>query len=712
MNRAYNRRLGCKRLQNEFLEERRLLAVTVEVMESSVNESPGGAPVVAVLTRDGDLDAPLDVSLQSSNPLALWTPILTRIPAGESSTEVILETVNNPFDEENDEVTITIDAEGHGSSSDAVHVVSDDTATKRTIGGKVSTTLPKDVYLVESSLIVGRGSELAIAPGSSLLFEANTRIDVNGSLVAEAEPAEIIRFTSAQSTPAADDWNGIRVTDGNATLRHTEVSFAARGVEINDFGDGDVFVRIEDSRIHDNASHGISVETGGSDSIDGDEVQIRNNEVYGNQIGILLRAQSSGCSGSGNASFVAENHIHSNETGMELVSSYANGCIPRSGSSVSSTLTKNIISANNVGVSGASFSWNGASGNVSGRFWNNLIVDNTSHGMSFSGTGGLSTSVVNNTIVNNGGAGIFHRAGAMSFRNNIFAQNAIGIASAGSFEVLPRDNNVVHNLFFSNMDSDFENYPNWFGEESQLNRNGLPADLAMNLYRSPEFVGDTDYHIKPNSPAIDAGTTITTPDQDFDGNPRGEPSRFRDTAADRGVQPIDIGFHEAVGQHTITVNGIDGYYAQDFDAALGSGVPIGMTHLPPGWFANIGGRIISDITQSLPSNNTQAETYNAGSPAELDRTLAIGSVDDMAKELVFETSIVSSDVHALRLSFDVEAWSADPLSADAPGSAAFQVSLDGMNENEFNELGNLGYAATAELSLPDSGNGDGTFVFS
>ena len=54
-------------MQNEFLEERRLLAVTVEVMESSVNESPGGAPVVAVLTRDGDLDAPLDVSLQSSN---------------------------------------------------------------------------------------------------------------------------------------------------------------------------------------------------------------------------------------------------------------------------------------------------------------------------------------------------------------------------------------------------------------------------------------------------------------------------------------------------------------------------------------------------------------------------------------------------------------------------------------------------------------------
>jgi len=43
---------------------------------------------------------------------------------------------------------------------------------------------------------------------------------------------------------------------------------------------------------------------------------------------------------------------------------------------------------------------------------------------------------------------------------------------------------------------------------------------AGNINTNPEFLSETDYHLSPSSPCIDAGTSSGAPNTDIDGNPR------------------------------------------------------------------------------------------------------------------------------------------------------------------------------------------------
>jgi hypothetical protein len=64
---------------------------------------------------------------------------------------------------------------------------------------------------------------------------------------------------------------------------------------------------------------------------------------------------------------------------------------------------------------------------------------------------------------------------------------------------------------------------------------------ANSRYDNPEFISDTDYHLRPNSPCIDAGDNGVGLTEDYDGNQRPLSGGFIETPT------IDIGPYEYAG---------------------------------------------------------------------------------------------------------------------------------------------------------------------
>lgn len=141
---------------------------------------------------------------------------------------------------------------------------------------------------------------------------------------------------------------------------------------------------------------------------------------------------------------------------------------------------------------------------------NNLIVGNILNGYTSTGSAiycssAGQTSVVNNTITgNSGGTGAIGFGYApMNIANNIIASNTAGIYCWGG--VAPSVGN------------------NCLSNAPGANYTGLTPP-ATDIVSGPHFVNSAfgDYHLKPNSPCINAGSNTApgTPAQDMDGNSR------------------------------------------------------------------------------------------------------------------------------------------------------------------------------------------------
>ncbi len=124
------------------------------------------------------------------------------------------------------------------------------------------------------------------------------------------------------------------------------------------------------------------------------------------------------------------------------------------------------------------------------------------------------------------------------FHNNIFAGMQTAIYFEGT-DTLP----ITHNIFYSIGKDIVSQAGSGLGNDLELFEL-LAGNASNNLALVPLFVDpldEKDFHLKPTSPAIDAGTNMYAPDDDFDGVAR----PVGDT--------VDIGPYEYVGDKEDTV---------------------------------------------------------------------------------------------------------------------------------------------------------------
>ncbi len=171
------------------------------------------------------------------------------------------------------------------------------------------------------------------------------------------------------------------------------------------------------------------------------------------------------------------------------------------------------------------------------RIYNNIAYGNGLVGLTVAGWGEPVPShpitdviVINNTFYDNGGdawgGGISIEnpdAANLVFRNNIVSQNS-------SFQILV-DSGVPMPVVDHNLIDGFRDY-----EGEIRGSNHQEGD--------PRFMGPLagDFHLLPDSPAIDNGSPVAAPDDDFDGAPRPQGGGFDIGGFEHGAAIFADGF--------------------------------------------------------------------------------------------------------------------------------------------------------------------------
>ncbi len=174
---------------------------------------------------------------------------------------------------------------------------------------------------------------------------------------------------------------------------------------------------------------------------------------------------------------------------------------------------------------------------ISGRETARTFLSGNGNGTVISADGPINTSIRNFTFVNASiGVRSSNNPGSVSITNNVFQVGMGGVAVAIQTSPLTE---VVNNVFFQNgtavsCDSDIKIINNIFANNSATisNTTVIPANIFNNAFSSnvqsiptgtaavtgdPLFVdpGNRDFHLRENSPCIDAGNAAYTDNFDF-----------------------------------------------------------------------------------------------------------------------------------------------------------------------------------------------------
>lgn len=261
-------------------------------------------------------------------------------------------------------------------------------------------------YIVDNDAGIAAGHTLTIEPGAVVRFAGYYYLAVNGTLIADGTHEHPIRFTSNRANPQPGDWERIVFDDsstdatfdgagnytGGSIVRHAIFEYGDSAFYVDDAGPF-----IAHNTIDKMASACCGIGGGSNDDASAQPV-IADNTLVGTGIELnwnvgsfsIIRNTLSGAAVHGyGQGTVAENlvsNVPPDSFGQPQPGIYASGS----------------VIANRVTNCGE-----GIVVNTSGVISGNLLANNSSNGLRLLG----SPTVVNNTILSNGGAGIVADSG-------------------------------------------------------------------------------------------------------------------------------------------------------------------------------------------------------------------------------------------------------------------------------------------------------------
>ncbi|MBD3243613.1 MAG: hypothetical protein GF331_23690 [Chitinivibrionales bacterium] len=113
-------------------------------------------------------------------------------------------------------------------------------ASEIPLGGAQDGHYDKDEYVVDSLVVVGRGTTMSLAPGSVIRFKRFAALRVLGALECRGTSWDPITFTSDNdrdghsASPAPFDWTGVLAEGDDARLRleHVRIQYSTVGLKV------------------------------------------------------------------------------------------------------------------------------------------------------------------------------------------------------------------------------------------------------------------------------------------------------------------------------------------------------------------------------------------------------------------------------------------------------------------------------------------------
>lgn len=134
-------------------------------------------------------------------------------------------------------------------------------------------------YFIEGDVYVDQGVNLSIEAGVEIRFNGSYSLIIDGNLTALGTPANMINFTSNQSTPWSDDWDRIMVNStGHADISYCNITYGNYGIYLS----GSSNNYIQDNAILNNYNDGIFLHRSSNNTILNNSIldQLINNGIF------------------------------------------------------------------------------------------------------------------------------------------------------------------------------------------------------------------------------------------------------------------------------------------------------------------------------------------------------------------------------------------------------------------------------------------------